>query len=161
MKPALVVYFSRTGYTRRVAEQIALAAGADCEPIRERSARTGFLGYWRSAREALRKSAIDIEPASANPRDYALVVLGTPVWAGNIASPVRAYIAAHKPELGRIALFCTQGGSGGDKVLRRMADLCGRSPIASACFNDAEIDRGLLGEKVQGFVATLAEQKAA
>jgi flavodoxin len=33
MKPALVVYFSRTGYTQRVAEHIAHAVGADCEPI--------------------------------------------------------------------------------------------------------------------------------
>ena len=161
MKPALVVYFSRTGYTQRVAEHIAHAAGADCEPIKERSARTGFLGYWRSAREALRKSAIEIEPASANPRDYALVVLGTPVWAGNMSSPMRAYIARHKLDFGRIALFCTQGGSGGEKVLRTMADFCGRSPVATVCLNDSEIDRGLHGVKLQAFMAAFAERKAA
>lgn len=160
MKPVLVVYFSRTGYTQRVAERIARATGADCEPIKERSARTGLLGYWRSAREALRKSAVEIEPATASPRDYALVVLGTPVWAGNMSSPMRAYIAQHKPEFGRVALFCTQGGSGGEKVLRAMAESCGRSPVATACFNDSEIDRDLQSVKLRFFMAAFAEQKA-
>jgi flavodoxin len=161
MKPILVVYFSRTGYTQRVAEHIAQATGADCEPIKERSPRTGFLGYWRSAREALRKSVVEIEPASANPRDYALVVLGTPVWAGNMSSPIRTYIAEHKLDFGRIALFCTQGGSGGEKVLRRMADLCGTSPVATGCFTDSEIERDLHSVKLQDFMAAFAERKAA
>ncbi|HUO67740.1 MAG TPA: flavodoxin [Gammaproteobacteria bacterium] len=161
MKRTLVVYFSRTGYTQRVAERIALAVDADCEPIRERSPRTGVLGYWRSAREALRKSAVEIAPASANPRDYALVVLGTPVWAGNMSSPIRAYIAQHKLDFARVALFCTQGGSGGEKVLRTMADLCGTSPVATICFNDSEIDRDLHFVKLQSFTAALSERRAA
>jgi flavodoxin len=161
MKRTLVVYFSRTGYTQRVAEFIADAAGADCERIRERSARAGVLGYLRSAREALRKSVVEIEPASANPRDYALVVLGTPVWAGNMSSPIRTYIAEHKLDFARVALFCTQGGSGGEKVLRAIADLCGRSPVATVCFNDSEIDRDLHSAKVRAFTAAFAERKAA
>lgn len=161
MKPALVVYFSRTGYTKRVADRIAQAVGGDCEPIKERSGRTGFLGYWRSAREALRKTAADIEQSSANPHDYPLIVLGTPVWAGNMSSPMRAYIARHRRDFGRVALFCTQGGSGGEKVLRAMAGLCERSPVATACFNDSEIDRDLLGVKLQAFMAALAQRKAA
>ena len=161
MKHTLVVYFSRTGYTRRVADEIAHAVGADCEAIKESSSRTGFLGYWRSAREALRQSAVEIEPALANPRDYALVVLGTPDWAGNMSSPIRAYIARHKADLGHVALFCTQGGSGGQKVLRAMADLCGRSPIATACFKDSEIDRDLHRSELESFLAAFAERKAA
>ena len=109
----------------------------------------------------MRKSAVDIEPASADPRDYALVVLGTPVWAGNMSSPMRAYIARHKLDFGRIALFCTQGGSGGEKVLRTMADLCGKSPVATVCLNDSEIDGDLHGVKLQAFMAAFAERKAA
>jgi flavodoxin len=161
MKRTLVVYFSRTGYTQRVAEHIARMAGADCEPIKERSTRTGFIGYWRSAREALRKSCVEIEPASLDPRDYDLVVLGTPVWAGNMSSPMRAYIAQHKLDFGRLALFCTQGGSGGEKVLRKMADFCGRSPVATVCFNDSDIDRDLDRVKLEHFMDAFAERKAA
>jgi multimeric flavodoxin WrbA len=56
---------------------------------------------------------VEIDPASLQPRDYAVVVLGTPVWAGNMSSPVRAYINQHRAEIRNLALFCTQGGSGG------------------------------------------------
>ena len=161
MKGTLVVYFSRTCYTRRMAEEIARAAGADCEAIREQSGRSGIFGYWRSAREALRGTAIEVEPGALNPRDYALVVLGTPVWAGNVSSPMRAYIAKHRRDFARVALFCTQGGSGAPKVLQRMAELCDQRPVATAFFNDSEIDRGLHSGKRDAFVAAVAARKAA
>ena len=161
MKDILIVYFSRSGYTRRMAEYIARASGADCEPIRERRSRRGWLGYWRSAREGLRSVAIDVEPGSLNPRDYALVVLGSPVWASRVSSPMRAYITRHRGEFARVALFCTQGGSGAPKVLREMEALCGQRPVASAFFNDAEIDRGQADGKLAAFVAALAQRKAA
>lgn len=158
-KDTLIVYFSRSGYTRRIAEQIARAADADCEAIRERSSRKGLLGYWRSAREALRGTAALIEPDSLQPRDYALIVLGTPVWAGNLSSPMRAFIARHRNEFTRIALFCTQGGSGAPKVLQTMTDLCDQLPLASACFSDAEIDSGQHAGKLATFVSALATAK--
>jgi flavodoxin len=160
MKDILVVYFSRSGYTRRIAEHIARATGADCEAIRERSSRKGLLGYWRSARQAVRGTAIEVEPESLRPRDYALVVLGTPVWAGNISSPMRAYVARHVNEFTRIALFCTQGGSGAPKVLQKMTALCDQSPIATAFFNDSEIDSGKHAAKLAAFVAALEACKA-
>ena len=161
MKSTLVVYFSRTGYTRRVAEEIARAAGADCVEIHEHSSRKGFLGYWRSAREALRGTAIEIKPGQLNPRDYALVVLGTPVWASNMSSPMRAYIDRHRRDFARIALFCTQGGSGAEKVLQRMATLTDQTPVATAFFSDSEIDHGRHAGKLAAFVAAIAARKAA
>jgi flavodoxin len=161
MKDILVVYFSRSGYTRRIAEHIARASGADCEAIRETTSRTGWRGYWRSAREALRGIPIGLEPGQRQPRDYSLVVIGTPVWAGNVSSPVRAWIARHRNELPRIALFCTQGGSGGPKVLQRMAGLCDRTPVATAAFNDAEIDGGQYLARADAFAAALTQRKVA
>jgi flavodoxin len=161
MSDTLVVYFSRTGYTRRVAEHMARMMGADCEPIRERKARRGWLGYWRSAREAMRGRRIEIEPATLQPRNYSMVVLGTPVWAGNVSSPMRAYIAKHRAEFRSVALFCTQGGSGAPRVLEMMAALCGQSPRATTFFDDAEIDAVRHTGKIAAFTAALARRKAA
>jgi flavodoxin len=160
MKDILVVYFSRSGYTRRIAEQIARNAAADCEAIRERRSRHGLLGYWRSAHQALRATAVDIEPGVLDPRKYALVVLGTPVWAGNVSAPMRAYIAKHRDDFTRVALFCTQGGSGAPKVLQKMTALCDQVPAATAFFNDAEIDAGGHAGKLESFVAALAASAA-
>jgi flavodoxin len=155
MKDILVIYFSRSGYTRRIAEELALRLGADCEAIRERTSRRGILGYWRSAREALRGATVEISPLAADPRDYRLVVLGSPVWAGNICSPMRACIYQQRRAFAQLALFCTQGGSGAPKVLRKMAALCNQAPVATAFFNDSGIDRGKHGDQLEAFTAAL------
>jgi flavodoxin len=139
MVKILVVYYSRTGYTQRMAEAIGNACGADVERIRYDGARLGVWGYLRCGREALTKRAVDIEPAAKDPASYDLVVIGTPVWASNISSPVRAYLRRQKAKLRQVALFCTEGGSGGQKVLADMAELCGKQPMASLELTDREI----------------------
>jgi flavodoxin len=158
---ALVVYFSRTGYTRKIAEEIAARCGADLEAIEDVRARTRIFGYLRSAREAYKKLPVEIRQAAKNPSDYDLVILGTPVWAGNVSSPMRAYLTAHGDELKRVAVFCTQGRSGAERVLNDMAELCGRKPVASLAINDGEIKRGDFAEKLERFLKPLALPKAA
>jgi flavodoxin len=160
MKDKLVVYFSRSGRCRRLAEEIAVTAGADLDVVREMRVRSGLFGYLRSAHEAWRQKIVDISPATKNPSRYSLVVLGSPVWVSNLSSPMRAYVTAHKHELTRVALFCTQRGSGADKVLQAMAELCERTPVATAFFNDGEIAQKLHGEKLRKFIHELTSSKA-
>ena len=50
MKGTVVVYYSRSGTVRRVAEQLAALLGADLEEIRETKDRAGFLGLISSGR---------------------------------------------------------------------------------------------------------------
>ena len=61
MRPILIVYYSRTGVTRRVAEQIARRVGADAVAIRDVRSRDGVLGYVRSAMEAMHGTLPEIE----------------------------------------------------------------------------------------------------
>lgn len=155
MKDVLVVYFSRSGYTRKIAEQLAARLGAEQEAIKEQGSRGGWRGYWRSAREALRGSLVTIDHSTFRPRDYRLVVLGTPVWAANVSAPVRAYIERHRSEFRSVAHFCTQGGSGGEKVLRKMTQLCGGKAVATACFNDSDIDSARHADALAAFAARI------
>lgn len=161
MKKILVVYFSRSGYTRQVAEAIAAQLGADIECVREFRGRLGILGYLRSAREALQQRTIAIRAPAKNPSDYDLLIIGTPVWASNMCSPIRAYITAQMNSLGRVALFCTQGGSGALKVLGRMAELCGHRPVATLIVNDDEIAKDRYADKLKGFLKAIALPQAA
>jgi flavodoxin len=154
MAKVLVVYYSRTGYTRRVAGEIAAQCGADVEEIRDSVARSGILGYLRCGREAMRRQQPVIAAATRNPAGYDLVVVGTPVWAGTLASPVRSWLSAHSAEITRVAFFCTQGGSGQAKVLAELAALC-KPPVATLALTDSEIDRGRYAERLAQFVAAL------
>ena len=110
----LVVYYSRTGTTRRVAEYLAEYFRFDLDVIVSDS-RSGALGYVKSGYE----SAFGKRPPisfSKNPEDYDLVIVGSPIWAGTIASPVRSYLSRCKSV--DVAAFSTLGGNKPGKTFK-------------------------------------------
>jgi len=64
-----------------------------------------------------------------DPSIYDLIIVGTPVWAWSVSSPVRAYLLANKPRLPSVAFFCTLGGAGADRAFGQMQELAGKRPI--------------------------------
>ncbi len=156
MKPCLVVFYSRTGITRKVAETVALQCGCDIEVIREMDGRSGLFNYLRSGYEAVTKKLPDIIPTLKDPADYDITILGTPVWGSNIASPMRSYIMRKKNRFNHVAAFCTMGGSGGDKVLNDIGALCEKSLVAKMALTDQEISGRLDSDRVAAFVKPLA-----
>jgi len=142
MHTCLVVCYSRTGLTARVGQELADLYGADFELIREERSRSGPIGFLRCILDSVLRKQPEIVPPVKDPRDYALVILGAPVWAGTVAAPMRTYLSRHHERFHRIALFCTLGGSGGDKALDEMTALCGKQPAATLAIADAEIQSG-------------------
>ena len=158
MRRILVVYYSRTGYTRTLASELVAALDADVDPLDDGRDRCGIWGYVLCAREALKKRTIQLLPPAYDPSRYDVVVLGTPVWAGNISSPVRSYLAAHQAALKHVAFFCTLGGSGAEKVFRDLAELCGKPPIATLAVSDREIERRAYTRQLERFATTVAAE---
>jgi len=159
MAKILVVYYSRTGHTRSVAMELAARCDADVEEIRDaKTKRHGPFGYFRCAREALGKHLPPIEPATEDAKSYDLVILGTPVWASHMASPMRSYLQANAGKLARVGSFCTQGGSGGPKVLAELADLAGKRALATLLLNESDIKKGRYAERLDAFVAALLQE---
>ncbi len=156
----LVVYYSRTGTTRKVAQTIASALGADLEEIRETISRRGVFGYLRAAYEAARQRSAPIHTGSKNPHNYDLVVIGTPVWAGAVAPPVRTYIAAAKERLSSVAFFCTLGGHGAETTFKQMEALAGKAPLARCAVTASDVTRGLSGLLAADFVKSLTTPRA-
>lgn len=151
----LVTYFSRSGYTKRMAEKLARMLDAQIAPIEEPGSRGGPLGYLRSLFEALRGRDAAIRPSAQEPGDYDLVLIGTPVWASHASSPARAFARLHASHIKRAALFCTLGGQGAEPALDEMAHLIGRDPVATLALTDRELDSGAGDEKLAGFVQAL------
>ena len=80
----LVAYYSRTGNTERAARDLSIALNADIEKITDKTNRKGILGYIFGGRDALTKRKTGIEKFIHNPIHYSLIIIGTPIWAGNI-----------------------------------------------------------------------------
>lgn len=154
-KKTLVVYYSRTGITRRVAESLAALLGADVEEICEPRSRIGFLALLRSAGEALLKRKAAITPPQKDPGLYDLVVVGTPVWAWSVASPVRNYLAAQRARLPQVAFFCTLGNTGADPVFAQLRNLTGKCPRSLAAFKDRDVAEKRHAARLEAFARSL------
>ena len=153
MSNVLVVYYSRTGGTRQVAQTLADALGADVEEIVDLRERKGFWGYLRSAFGAMLGKPAAIREPQKDPAAYRLVVVGTPVWSSSVSTPVLAYLQSRGPVAPRVAFFLTHGGSGAERVFRQMEALCGKRPIASLALRMIELPATRSNEKVEAFLA--------
>lgn len=156
----LVVYFSRTGITRRVALSLAAALEADIEEIAEDADRSGLSGYMRSLIDVITLRPVRVAPVKHDISSYELVVIGTPVWAASVSSPVRTWLLANRSHLRRVAFFCTLGGRGHDAALAQMGSLAQRRPLATCAIAAREIRRGEESRLIDIFTHRLAYKRA-
>lgn len=157
MQKIIVIYYSRTGHTRAVAEAIAVTCKAELEEICDVKNRNSFFGYFRSVREALKEQLTNIEPVDKILEEYDLAILGTPVWAGKVSSPMRTYISQHQGRFKRVAVFCTEGGSGGEKVIQQVTKLCESESVASLIITDRDFKHNIFQNKVDEFAKLLTQ----
>jgi flavodoxin len=78
---SLVVYYTRTGNARFVAETIAAEVGADIEEVIDLKKRSGILGWLRGGSDARKGKETEITQTQKVPANYDLIVVGTPIWA--------------------------------------------------------------------------------
>ncbi|MBP0593414.1 flavodoxin family protein [Paraburkholderia sp. LEh10] len=150
----LVVYYSRGGRTRRIAEMLASELGADIEPICERSlgvARGRGRGYVRSLVDAWLRRRIDLLPARHDVSSYDVVVVGSAVWASHASAPAVTWLKDHGARIRRLALLCCLRRRGGRQALTQMARAAGKPAIASCAVTARDLRFGIDGVKRQAF----------
>lgn len=148
---SLVVYYSRTGVTKKVAEQIAKNLKSDIEEIIDTKDRSGPVGYLIAGRDAATKKLTKIQPIKNNPSEYDIIFIGTPVWVGNMSTAIRTYIHENKDKFKKVVFFCTQGGAGAEKTFNHMQELCNKTPISTLTLLTKEISNNAYTEKVKKF----------
>ncbi len=154
-RKALVVYYSRTGTTKQVAEAIADGLGAELEEIVDTKSRKGMLGFVTGGKDARLNKPTEIHEVRSDSSAYNLVVIGTPVWASSVTPAIRTYMMGCKDNLPGVAFFLTTGGTGVDRTFKQMAELCGKQPIARLALTTKEVRKGQAADKVEAFVKEL------
>lgn len=129
MSKILVVYYSRTGRTKKVAEAIASQLGADIEEIVDTTPRKGLRAIFHATLDGLLGRTTDIEEPAKDPYDYDLIVVGTPIWAGSVCAPVRDYFTWTDGAIRNAAFFLTHGSLGEGRVFHQMEALSGAKPV--------------------------------
>ena len=75
---ALVVFYSRTGATKQVAEALAESLNCDSEELIDTKKRGGPLGFLSAGKDAKAKKLTKLKDIKRDPALYDLVILGTP-----------------------------------------------------------------------------------
>ena len=149
---SLVIFYSRTGTPKKVGNLISEKLSCDVEEIFDTKKRLGFFGWLRSGKDAMMKKLTILEKINKNPDLYDLVIIGTPIWASNMSTPIRTYISEHKDKFKNVAFFCTEGSRGGVKCFKNMAKICDKKPMATLEINKKEMKKEIYIDKIKDFV---------
>ena len=150
----LVVFYSRTGNTRRAARAIARATDADVEEIEDRASRRGLLGYLKSAYEALKQGQPTIVLPRRDPSAYDIVLVGpNRPWAMRCAGPVRAYLTRFA---GRLPALLRYAAVAGPRTFRSNGADRREAAARDTDFDSGDVGRApavLIGEFVDSLLA--------
>lgn len=113
MSDVLCIYYSFSGNTRRAMKEIAEALDAEIVAIDDGADRNGFGGFMRAGRDAMRRSTAPLRPFTTEKpiEEYKMVIVGSPVWAGRCASPVRGLLKRRGLEMSRVGYVLTRSGT--------------------------------------------------
>jgi len=150
---ALVVFYSRTGNTKGVAELIAQELRSDLEELVDKAGRKGFLGYLKAGRDAIRKKSTELESLRHWVGDYDMIFVGTPVWASQPAPAVRTFLESQDLSGKKVALFCTMAAQGEESTFAAMKALLGGAEVAGLLAIAMKKEEGRVVEKVSQWVA--------
>ena len=118
MNNKLVVYFSATGKTAKVAEKLASAIGADIYEIKPEVKYTKADLNWMNKKS---RSSVEMNDKSFRPAiitgdvdvsSYDTVCLGFPIWWYVAPTLINTFLEAYDFAGKKIVLFATSGGSG-------------------------------------------------
>ena len=148
----LVVYYSKTGLTKKIGDSVADLLKAETEEIVDLTDRSGFWGWLFGGRDAFRKKTTKISTPGKDPAAYDLVIIGSPIWAGNITPAVRTYLLENaKKLLNNVAFYCSKGGTPGKKFFAEMEKLSGKKPLARLDIKRGEEISGIATHKMIQF----------
>lgn len=132
---SVIVYYSMTGNCEMVANKIAAMTGADIlriEPEKEYPDK-GMRKFLWGGKSAVMGETPKLKPYSFDAGQYDHVIVGFPVWAGNVAPPIRSFFKEQGSKLKgcRISAFACQGGSGAEKALEKLKKAAGTDKLAA------------------------------
>ena len=154
----LVVFYSRSDKTKKVAEAISDILKCDKEEIFDTKNRKGIPGFLSAGTDANLRRLTAIKEIKNNPSLYDMVIIGIPIWSSNISTPIRTYLSLCKEEFKKVAFFCTRLGSDSKKVFADMKNLSQKIPLALLELTSREVARDQYMQKVKEFIKNLKEE---
>ncbi|SDL07623.1 flavodoxin family protein [Halarsenatibacter silvermanii] len=156
----LIVYYSRTGTTREIADRLSVHLNADLLELEDSRDRSGIFGLIRSGFDALTSNVTVIDDFDHQIDEYDAIIIGTPVWAGKMTPAVRTFLLGNAGVLPEVAFFVTLAGSSPRGTLEGMEELADKEPLANLILNKDEAlgQKGDRDKEIEEFVRMICDK---
>lgn len=95
----IVVFFSRMGYTRKIAYEKANERKCAILELETPERTENTLGFWWCGRFGMHKWPMEINDININLKNYKKVIIVSPIWVFDICAPIRSFILKYKNEI--------------------------------------------------------------
>lgn len=154
----LVIYFSHTGNTERVAEIIQKELGADIFKIETKNPYPeNYTETTEIVQEEFNKEYYP--PLKVSKLDnfslYETVFIGYPIWWGTIPMAVQNFIKQNDFTGKKVIPFCTHGGSRFGKSIIELKEICAGADVLSNGFETQNIDSSRTETEIKEWLSSL------
>ncbi|TKG89857.1 hypothetical protein EYV94_24875 [Puteibacter caeruleilacunae] len=151
MKKSLVVYYSHSGITRKLANKIIALVGADSYEVKpiDPYPKDVFAVIDIFKKELQQNLRRPIEKLNINVEEYDTIYIGTPNWGNTVATPLLDFFSAVNIHDKKIIPFVTHGGGGVGNCARDIVKLANAKQnvtplvVGSRGISDDEIENWL------------------
>ncbi len=150
-----VLFVTRSGRTRGLAQDFGRRAGAEVHEIGDLVPRAGILGFLRAGAQSARRASTPIADPEVDLSAVDTVVLFQPVWASGVCPPIRTWLKAHEAELAgkRLGLALSNKGSEGAPLKAKFEAEFG--PLAAFTVVRESLPPAEKAEALEAFLASL------
>lgn len=149
----LIVYYSHSGNTQKIAEAIQRETGGNIIRIVPRTPYPkGYSRVVAQAKKEIRSGHTpDLASHIPDIASYDTVFLGSPNWWSTIAPPFKTFLLQHDLSNKTVIPFCTHGGGGAGRVFSDIKDACQHAKVLKGFLSygdaadDAQIAEWLSG----------------
>ncbi|AGU52899.1 flavodoxin domain-containing protein [Variovorax paradoxus B4] len=151
MNKILVVVYSYTGTSRKVAQLLCSQQGWPMAEIAETRPRAGAFGSFRCLLDSVFRRRPAIRYDGPKTKDFDAVVLVSPIWGQRLAGPMRSFVGTRRNHLPDVAVISVMGGRGAPNAVAEISRLIGRAPMLDTTFTTHEVDNGSFATRLQAF----------
>ncbi|WOB07398.1 flavodoxin [Piscinibacter gummiphilus] len=159
MNKVLVVTYSNTGTSLRLARRLCALKGWPLGEVDDAAPRHGVAGAWRCVLDSLLRRTPGIDYAGALPSEFDTVVLVAPIWLYRLAGPMRSFVTRYRSELHDVAVISVTEQPGPHDAPDEITRITGRAPLLHTDFTGQDADDGRCGLRLLAFAHALVEAK--
>jgi len=147
---SVVLYFSRTGNSKRIAQKIADRAGVEIAEISDDKKWGGIIGFIRGGFYSVNMKTTNpsVTPA-VDLNAFDKVIFVSPMWASNVAPAVYSYIKKEKDNIKELHLLINSGGIPTDDSITRIETSVGKPDYRYSISARADNEEAVVNEIVK------------